>query len=240
METTNLFDPPPPGRHARLRALVGELARLARGCLGALRDDPVPALAALALVLAGVVSAITEPAAAPIAPAVAPVPTAVLSVPTARADARPEGRRFERAAVAYAAPDGAVLGAIEPGRPYRVVARYGADWLLLDVDGSGAVWARLDDVGLPAGLSLADLAPTPAPVMIVVDRPAPPAPPAPLARAAVAQPEPAPLVPLAPEPTPAGWQGVPYALEYRAPEGAAADCPLVLAPDALAACMAGR
>ena len=39
-----------------------------------------------------------------------------------------------RAVVAYAAPDGKVLGAIEPGRPYQLLARSGVAWVQLAID----------------------------------------------------------------------------------------------------------
>ena len=69
------------------------------------------------------------------------------------------------AVVAYDAPDGTVLGAIEQGRTYQLLARFGAEWLQADVQGSGVVWLRTDQVlDLPAGL--ADLEPPPAPVVI--------------------------------------------------------------------------
>jgi hypothetical protein len=45
---------------------------------------------------------------------------------------------LRRAAVAYDAPAGNVLGAIEQGRVYQVLARFGADWLQLML--SVAVW----------------------------------------------------------------------------------------------------
>src|SRR6266545_3265911 len=53
---------------------------------------------------------------------------------------------LERTVVAYDAPSGNVLGAIEQGRAYRVVARSGASWLQLDVDGSGLVWVQAGDL----------------------------------------------------------------------------------------------
>jgi len=80
-----------------------------------------------------------------------------------------------RAVVAYDAPEGRVIGAIDRGHAYRVVARYGADWLHADVTGSGRVWLRATDVfDLPA--DLADLAPPPAPIVEyqVVHQPPPP------------------------------------------------------------------
>ena len=80
-----------------------------------------------------------------------------------------------RALVAYDAPDGRVIGAIDRGHAYQIVARFGQDWLQADVAGSGVVWLRTAEVfDLPAGL--ADLQPTAAPPPIVraTDAPAPP------------------------------------------------------------------
>jgi hypothetical protein len=75
--------------------------------------------------------------------------------------------------VAYDSPGGAVIGAVEQGRAYVVLARYGSDWLQAEVSGSGVVWLRADQVlDLPA--DLADLAPTPAPQLVyVASQPAP-------------------------------------------------------------------
>jgi hypothetical protein len=79
---------------------------------------------------------------------------------------------LRRAVVAYDAPAGNVLGAIEQGRAYRVLARFGADWLQADVTGSGVVWLRSADVlDLPA--DLVDIAP-PQPQVVYVSVPAAP------------------------------------------------------------------
>lgn len=92
-----------------------------------------------------------------------PVPTAA---PVQVAAVAPNALR--RAVVAYDSPSGNVLGAIEQGRVYTVLARFGSDWLQADVQGSGVVWMKADQVlDLPAGL--ADLEPTQAPV--IVERP---------------------------------------------------------------------
>lgn len=81
---------------------------------------------------------------------------------------------FARAVVAYDAPDGAALGAIEQGRAYQVLARFGAEWLQADVVGSGVVWLRQADVfDLP--VDLADLQPPPAPAVVYVAAPQVPA-----------------------------------------------------------------
>lgn len=115
------------------------------------------------------------------APAVV-VPTAV--PPAAQVAAVLPANALRRAVVAYGAPDSTTaLGAIEQGRTYAVLARYGAEWLQADVQGSGVVWLKADQVlDLPAGLL--DLQPTDAPV--IVERPVYVAAPMP----AVATPEP--------------------------------------------------
>jgi hypothetical protein len=104
-------------------------------------------------------------------------PTAV--PPAAQVAAMPPNA-LRRAVVAYDAPNGSAIGAIESGRTYSVVARWGSDWLQADVAGSGVVWLKADQVlDLPAGL--ADLEPAPQPqVIYVAAQPAP----------AVATPEP--------------------------------------------------
>ncbi|HEY3232719.1 MAG TPA: hypothetical protein VGJ87_26045 [Roseiflexaceae bacterium] len=58
----------------------------------------------------------------------------------------PAELRLLRAVVAYAAPGGTVLGAIEPGRGYALLARSGAAWVQLAIEGSGRVWVRRDDL----------------------------------------------------------------------------------------------
>lgn len=109
----------------------------------------------------------------------APDPIVLIATPTpslprlpAPAAPAPAGPTLPRATVAYAAPGGAVLGGLEPGRAYAVLARYGAAWLQIDA-GSGPVWVAASDAGLTVDAALADLAPPPAPQVVVVERPAP-------------------------------------------------------------------
>jgi hypothetical protein len=173
-------------------------------------DLPVPAMIGICLfclfAIAGLVGRLQQ------TPAAAAVPTPALSiiviatspaviVPTAAPQVQQiavmPSNALRRAVVAYDAPAGNVLGAIEQGRAYSVLARYGADWLQADVDGSGVVWLRADQVlDLPA--DLADLQPTNAPQ--VIERPiyiaAQPAPavstPAPEQYMAASEPQPLP------------------------------------------------
>jgi hypothetical protein len=92
--------------------------------------------------------------AAVVVPTAAPIQVAAVAPNTLR-----------RAVVAYDSPNGNVIGAIEQGRAYTVLARFGSDWLQADVVGSGAVWLKADQVlDLPA--DLVDLAPTAAPVIV--------------------------------------------------------------------------
>jgi len=89
------------------------------------------------------------------------------AVPAAAVAALPPNA-LRRAVVAYDSPNGSVIGAIEAGRTYQVLARYGNDWLQADVQGSGVVWLKADQVlDLPSNLT--DLAPPLAPV--VIERP---------------------------------------------------------------------
>jgi hypothetical protein len=83
---------------------------------------------------------------------------------------------LQRACVAYDAPGGNAIGAIEQGRAYSVVARSGADWLQLDVDGSGLVWVKSGELN-PDQANVPDLAtpiPQPQPVYVYVPQPAQP------------------------------------------------------------------
>jgi hypothetical protein len=77
------------------------------------------------------------------------------------------GPVLPRAAVAYAAPGGLVLGGLEPGRSYVPLARYGASWLQVDA-GSGPVWVLASEAGLTIDAALADLQPQPTAVVVVV------------------------------------------------------------------------
>lgn len=129
-----------------------------------------------------------------------PSPTLGVAVPTASAG-------LPHAIVAYAAPNGAVLGALEQGRSYRVVARAGTDWVQIDVAAAGTapnlVWVAADEIPELAALAqLLDLA-TPVPtatthvVHVAATAPAP----APVAVIVPTEPSAAELVPLEPSPT---------------------------------------
>lgn len=72
---------------------------------------------------------------------------------------------------AYAAPNGAQLGAIEATRAITLTAHFGADWIQADVQGSGLVWLRAGD--WPA---LAIVGPDLAPRPTATARPMPPTP----------------------------------------------------------------
>jgi hypothetical protein len=82
-----------------------------------------------------------------------------------------------RLLVAFAAPDGAPLGAIESTRAMTPTAHYGDDWIQADVSGSGRIWLRANDMGdLPiVGPDLSPRRATVAPAREAVI--APPAPP---------------------------------------------------------------
>lgn len=73
---------------------------------------------------------------------------------------------LSRAIVAWSAPDGAVLGALERDLPYQPLARSGPEWVQIKID-SGLVWVQTADLGEPTAAALPDLAtpiPTPTPI----------------------------------------------------------------------------
>src|SRR5262245_51260692 len=82
-----------------------------------------------------------QPLRAPLQPVIL---VATAHPPTATPTAAQKG--LGRAVVAYSAPNGDVLGAIEQGRAYRLVARSGLDWLQLQVDGSGLIWVKAQEL----------------------------------------------------------------------------------------------
>jgi hypothetical protein len=154
--TTNLRQPSPRDWHdlpVPVAITICLFALLAiAGLVGRLRSDisaaavPTPQLPIIMIA--------TQPATLP--PTAAPIQVAAIVPNTLR-----------RAVVAYDAPAGNVIGAIEQGRTYQVLARFGSDWLQTDVAGSGVVWLKADQVlDLPA--DLVDLQPPPAAQVIYV------------------------------------------------------------------------
>jgi len=81
-----------------------------------------------------------------------------------------------RLLIAFAAPDGLPLGAIESTRAMTPTAHYGSDWIQADVAGSGRIWLRASDMGdLPiVGPDLAPRLSSPAPAREAVIAPAAP------------------------------------------------------------------
>jgi hypothetical protein len=145
-------------------------------------DHPliIMAITAAVVVAAGLIAAlgnrgVSDHAAAVPTPAlpVILIATAAPATPVAQiASAGPNVT--PRALVAYDAPDGRALGAIEQGRTYQVLASYGTAWLQANVTGSGVVWFKAADLlGMPAGL--VDLQPTATAVVVVHEVPAAPA-----------------------------------------------------------------
>lgn len=111
----------------------------------------VAALAVVALLALAVVALRGQASPAPAAAAVAS------EAPTGSPAAR-----LPRAMLAYGAPDGAPMSALDSGRPYAVVGRSGDGWLQLDVGEPKPVWVRAWD-GAAFG-AVPDLAtPTPEP-----------------------------------------------------------------------------
>lgn len=144
-------------------------------------DLPTPVAAALVIFFLLLIGLLigrvrSTPAAAMPTPAIiiiaSPLPQGIppTAVPAAQVAALPPNV-LRRAVVAYDSPNGGVIGAIESGRTYAVVARWGSDWLQADVSGSGVVWLKADQVlDLPDGL--VDLQPAPQPAVVYVSAPA--------------------------------------------------------------------
>lgn len=167
-------------------------ARRAASWLDRLFLPPALIVAVLVFIVAGAVSAIGQLRSGAVAAAVPTPALPIILIATSQPTTPPTAAALQvaavlphaltRAVVAYDSPNGAAIGAIEQGRAYTVLARYGADWLQAEVSGSGAVWLRADQVlDLPPGL--VDLAPTPAPQLVYVAAPALAAPTAPAPQA---------------------------------------------------------
>ena len=92
-------------------------------------------------------------------PTSTPVATATT---TAGARVQVTTPHLSAAVVAYDAPEGNVLGPIDADRAYTITARYGTDWLQADIDGSGLVWIRSQELGtVTVAGALPDLRPAP-------------------------------------------------------------------------------
>lgn len=124
----------------------------------------------IAVALVALVRGLTSPPPAAVVPAASPVPMSETQRPTQPVTESARGLR--RAVVAYAAPGGDLIGAIEAGRAYTPTGTFGADWLQIDVTGSGAVWVRASELPGAAVAALPDLQP-PTPLPTATDVPAP-------------------------------------------------------------------
>lgn len=110
----------------------------------------------------------------------------VTTAPQARQTAAPTVRPTEapitptappvRFLVAFAAPDGVLLGAVESTRAMTPTAHYGDGWIQANVQGSGLIWLRATDSPELAivGPDLAPRAPAAAPVYVPAAPPAAP------------------------------------------------------------------
>jgi hypothetical protein len=99
---------------------------------------------------------------------IATAPVEPLPTPVAMIAVQPPIRYV----VAFAAPDGDILGPIPAPPASAVLARYGSAWVLVPWE-SGQVWLRAADVGLP---DVADLAPPAPAVVYIASQPAEAAP----------------------------------------------------------------
>lgn len=114
------------------------------------------------------------PAAQPEPPVADTPPAATLAAGASGAPAPAPPATLTRAIVVFDAPDGAPVGALEPGRGYSLVEERGG-WRQLDVPGSGVVWARaweMDGQAPPSPAPLPTMAPA-APAQAPAPPPAP-------------------------------------------------------------------
>jgi hypothetical protein len=92
-----------------------------------------------------------------------PVPTTPAPISTALPAATPPTLPF--AVVAFDAPGGEAVGAIESGRAYTLISSEG-DWMHIEATGSGSVWVRTWEVqGQPKPTAIP---PTPVPTSVPV------------------------------------------------------------------------
>lgn len=99
------------------------------------------------------------PAHTPVATVTPPAPTPTM------------GTRLNAAVVAYDTPSGNVLGSLDAQRSYTITARYGTDWLQAEVEGSGLVWVRSNELGsITVAATLPDLRPAPTAAIVYVVR----------------------------------------------------------------------
>ncbi|NOK58218.1 MAG: hypothetical protein GFH27_549279n25 [Chloroflexi bacterium AL-W] len=79
------------------------------------------------------------------------------------------GTQLNAAVVAYDAPGGNVLGSLDAQRNYTITARYGIDWLQAEVEGSGLVWVRSNELEIvTVAATLPDLRPAPTAAIVYV------------------------------------------------------------------------
>jgi hypothetical protein len=124
------------------------------------RRDQIITYVALALVCLVVGTLAARITASPATPA--PVAPVAAIAPTAAAIIQPTPAAvLDRAIVAYAAPDGDILGAVEAGRPYTAVGRWSNTWAQLDIGQRAPIWVRLGDLPGLTVAGLPDLAPKP-------------------------------------------------------------------------------
>jgi hypothetical protein len=167
------------------------------------RLDPWQVLSMLIMrALPSAPRSVQQPTAAPIILVATPVPATPIPIVTPSAQLR-----LVRAVVAYDAPAGEVLGAIEPGRRYQLVARSGTAWVELAINGSGRVWVRRDE--LEGVVDVATPVPSVQPIVIANEQQRA----APTALAATTAPPTPEGAPPAPAPT------IPRTIVYRNADG---------------------
>lgn len=138
------------------------------------RPDPW-SVAALAVVIVASLAYAWQ--ARPVAPAARPAatlaPIILIATPVPTADTiavQVAVLRLPRAVVAYdqPGPGGRVIGAVDSGRSYEIIARSGAEWLQLRIAESGEVWIQRAELEGPDLATPEPPAPTAAPIVVYV------------------------------------------------------------------------
>lgn len=151
--------PPPPRSLADLLPSPAQAAPSAQPATQPMTHIQLIIGVVLALIAIGLVLVLLGRTAQP-TPDARSAPTVAAGGASAPTPASATTTAAARLLVAFAAPDGAALGAIESTREMTATAHAGDGWVQADVAGSGLIWLRASDVPELAGIG-PDLAPRP-------------------------------------------------------------------------------
>lgn len=143
MTTINLSNIPQKRRRTGFTGYLDDFGVTVRIWWWQIKQHPI--LVFLAVVgFVAILSIFVQRRTAPPVPVQTVATVVVVATPTAavgQASERAPGLYLDRAVIAYDAPGGVALDALEPGRAYTVLATSGRDWTQIDA-GSGPVWVQ--------------------------------------------------------------------------------------------------